>query len=360
MSRWSYLFLLTALSVGPEVLSAQTTDQTAASDKDAPAKDERKSNSDKTAEGRPPGDWKGRGNRDGRDAREGRGSRRNPMDDFRRLLSLSPEDRAKDLADKPDHFRDMLLSKLKEYDAMPEEQRELRLRSTELRFDMMYLLRASTEKRQEKLTAMPEDRRKLLEERLKQWDNLSPELQQEVQEHQSTLHYVIRVEAAPAAAKEDVFKDLPPEVRDRVKKRVDEFNSQPKEKVMAMVDTFHKLFELSDKEQQSILEKLSNDERARLEKKIAEFEKLPPSERKKCMDSARNFNKLSPEEQTRFLSTAQRWEKMSEDERNTWRNLVKQMPPLPPGLTPPLPSGAAPDKGETTPPAPALPVAPKN
>ncbi len=356
MFPWRQLLLLTALSAAPEALRAQT-DQAAAPDKDNAPKDERRFNPDRGEEGRPPGErGKGRGSRDSR------GPRKNPMDDFRRLLALSPEERVKDLADKPEHFRDMLLGKLKEYDALPEEQRELRLRSTELRFDMMYLLRASPERRTEKLAAMPEDRRKLLEERLKQWDSLSPELQQEVQEHQSTIQYVIRVDAAPASAKEDVFKDVPPEFRDKVKQRVAELHALPKEKMVAMVDTFHKLFELSDKEQQGILEKLTNDERVKLERKIAEFEKLPPEERKRCMDSARRFNNLSPEDQARFLTTAQRWEKMSEDERNAWRNLVKQMPPLPPGLTPqpPLPPGAAPRVDGAVPPPPGAPPVPKN
>lgn len=352
MFSWRHLLLLAALSAGPEALWAQTEQTAAPADGNKP-KEERSFGGAPGDENRPPGE---RGK--GRSGRDGRGPRKNPMEDFRRLLALTPEAREKDLADKPEHFREMLLGKLKEYDALTQEQRELRLRSTELRFDMMYLLRATPERRTEKLAAVPEDRRKLLEERLKQWDKLSPELQREVQEHQSTIQYVIRVDAAPASAKEDVFKDIPPEFRDKVKKRVDELHALPKEKMVAMVDTFHKLFELSDHEQQSILEKLTNDERAKLELKIAEFEKLPPEERKRCIDSARRFNNLSVEDQTRFLTTAQRWEKMSEDERNAWRNLVKQMPPLPPGLMPPLPPGVLATPGNVPPPP--GPPTPKN
>lgn len=259
------------------------------------------------------------------------------MEDFRRLLAMSSEERELDLANKPPGFRDMLLAKLKEYDALTPEQQELRIRSTELRFDMMYLLRASPERRSEKLERMPEDRRKLAEARLEQWDKLPEELKQDVLEHQSTLSYVVRVEAAPAAAKEDVFASMSPEYREKVKSRIEVINGLPKEKRNEMLSAFHKLFDFSDGEQQEILVKLNQAEREKVEKKLAEFEKLSPEDRRKCMDSAHKFNNLTANEQAKFMEAAERWGKMSEEERNTWRNLIKQMPmpPLPPGAKPP-------------------------
>jgi len=355
MVRLSQILLLTALSAGPGMLWAQT-EPTAGQDKANQPKEERRFGPSPGEEGRPPGEWgRGRGGRDG--GREGRGSR-NPMDDFRRLLALTPAERELDLADKSEGFRTMLLGKLKEYDALAPEQQELRIRSTELRFDMMYLLRASPERRTEKLERMSEDRRKLVQARLEQWDKLSPDLQQDVLEHQSTLSYVVRVDGAPASAKEDVFASMSPEYREKVKTRIEELNSLPKEKRNQMMGAFHSLFDLSDREQQGILEKLNQDERVKLEQKLQEYEKLSPDERKRCMDSARKFNNLSADDQARFMATAERWEKMSEDERNTWRSLIKQMPPLPPGAgVPPLPPGAKPD---TQPFAVPPPPAPKN
>lgn len=340
MVRLSHILLLTALSVGPGMLWAQPEPVAEPAEKNLP-KAESQLGPPPGEEGRPPGErGRSRGGRDGgKDGRDGRSSR-SPMENFRRLLALTPEARELDLADKSEGFRSMLLGKLKEYDALTPEQQELRIQSTELRFDMMYLLGASPERRAEKLERMSEDRRKLVLDRLEQWDKLPAELQEEVKEHQSTLHYVTRVDAAPDAAKEDVFAGMSLEHRERVKARIAEVNAKPKEQRARMIDNFHKLFDLSDKEQESILQKLNQSERAKVEQKLAEFEKLSPDERKRCMDSARRFNNLSADDQARFMATAERWEKMSEEERNTWRNLIKQMPPLPPDFGPPLPPGA--------------------
>lgn len=340
MSRLSHILLVAALSAGPGMLWGQTEPVTGQEGRDLP-KEERQAGPSSSSENGREG---GRGRRDSRGPRNPTDAFRWSMDDFRWLLAMTPEERELDLANKPESFRTMMLSKLKEYDALTPEQQELRIRSTELFFDMMYLLGASPEKRAEKLERMPEDRRALVQARLEQWDKLPAELQQEVREHQSTLRYVIRVDAAPAAAKEDVFTGMSPEYRERVKARIAEVNKLPKQQRTRMIDNFHSLFDLSDKEQQSILEKLNQAERAKVQQKLAEFEKLSPEERKKCMDSARRFNNLSADEQARFMATAERWEKMSEEERNTWRTLVKQMPPLPHGFhpMPPLPSGAKP------------------
>ncbi|MGV3755085.1 MAG: DUF3106 domain-containing protein [Verrucomicrobiota bacterium] len=339
MSRLSHILLLTALSAGPGMLLGQTEPVAGQDGKNLP-KEERPAGPASSENGREGS----RGRRDSRGPRSPTDAFRSSMDDFRWLLAMTPEERELDLANKSESFRTMMLTKLKEYDALTPEQQELRIRSTELFFDMMYLLGASPEKRAEKLERMSEDRRTLVQARLEQWDKLPAELQQEVREHQSTLRYVIRVDAAPADAKEDVFAGMSAEYRERVKARIAEVNALPKEQRTRMIDNFHSLFDLSDKEQQSILQKLNQAERAKVEQKLAEFEKLSPEERKKCMDSARRFNNLSADEQARFMATAERWEKMSEEERNTWRNLVKQMPPLPLGFQPmpPLPPGAKP------------------
>lgn len=342
MTRLSHILLLIALSSGPGVLWAQT-ESAAGPDKDNEqgTKEVRRFRPPQPGgEERPSGEWRGRGSRDG--SKDGRGFR-NPMDDFRRLLAMSKEERENELADKPEGFRTMLQDKLKEYDALTPEEQELRIRSTELRFDLMSLLGASPERRTEKLERIPENRRDLVKARLEQWDALPAELKEEVLEHQSTLHYVIRLDAAPEGAKEDIFAKMPPEYRERIKARIANINAKPEEQRKRMIDNFHKLFDLSEKDQQNILQKLDQEQREKMEKRLADYEKLPPDVRKQCMDSAHKFNKLSAEEKARFLEGAERWKTMSEEERNTWRNLIKQMPPLPPGLNsvPPLPPGAS-------------------
>ncbi|HEY1170974.1 MAG TPA: DUF3106 domain-containing protein [Verrucomicrobiae bacterium] len=326
MSRLLRILSFAALSVGQGVLWAQT-EPAAGQDKENQPKEERRF-SPVGEKGRPPGE-PGRG---GRGPRNPADEFRWSMDDFRWLLAMTAEEREAELANKSESTRAKLLAKLKEYDALSLEEQELRIRSTELFFDMMFLFAAPPEKRAEKLQRMPEERRVLVQGRLEQWDKLSPELQQEVVEHQSTLRYVVRVEAAPAGTKADVFAAMSPEHRQRVEADIQKIQALPKEKRERMLDNFHRMYDLSDKEKKAILEKLNQTERAKVQQRIAEYEKLSPDERKRCMDSARRFTNLSSEDQARFMEGAERWEKMSEDERNTWRNLVKQMPPLPPGL----------------------------
>src|ERR1041384_2974448 len=59
-------------------------------------------------------------------------SQKPPIDYFRQLLAMTPAEREEALASKPPHHKDFLLSKVREYEALKPEERELRLRSTQL------------------------------------------------------------------------------------------------------------------------------------------------------------------------------------------------------------------------------------
>src|SRR5438094_235453 len=66
-----------------------------------------------------------------------------PVDSFRQLLAMPPRDREHYLSDKPPEIRARLLDKVKEYQALGPDERELRLRATELRWYLLPLLRES-------------------------------------------------------------------------------------------------------------------------------------------------------------------------------------------------------------------------
>ena len=70
---------------------------------------------------------------------------------------------------------------------------------------------------------------------------------------------------------------------------------------------------------------------------------MPREQRVQCIRAFAKLAKLSADERRQFLQDASRWSAMSSAERARWRQLVRQlpeMPPLPPnfyGSPPPLP-----------------------
>ena len=66
---------------------------------------------------------------------------KSPVDFFRKLLAMAPEEREAFLTNRPPEIRQRILAKVDEYEALDPDQRELRLRATELRWYMMQLLR---------------------------------------------------------------------------------------------------------------------------------------------------------------------------------------------------------------------------
>ncbi len=254
------------------------------------------------------------------------------MDYFRQLLALSPAEREQELSEKPEHMRKFLLDRLSEYDALSPEERELRLRVTQIRWYLRPLMEASVTNRVERLAKIPEADRKLVEERLQLWDKFPPELQKEVLEHEMIVGYIIHQEHSPAASKKNVSDTMPPEWRKKFEADLAKWHALPSAQRQRMVGNFNQFFELSEKEKAKTLSTLSEIERRQMEKTLQEFEKLPTAQRQVCIDSFRKFANMTPEQQIQFLKNAERWQSMTPSERETWRTLVTKLPPLPPGF----------------------------
>ena len=264
------------------------------------------------------------------------------MDYFRQLLALSPAGRVQELAEKPEHMRKFLMDRLKEYDELTPEERELRLRVTDLRWYLRPLMDVAATNRVERLAKIPERDRKLVEERLQLWDNLPADLQKEVLEHEMIVGYVIHVETGPAAAKKGLPESMPLAWRNKFEQDLAKWHALPQPQRQRMVDNFHQFFELSEKEKAKTLSTLSETERHQMEKTLQEFEKLPSVQRQVCIDSFRKFANMTPDQQIQFLKNAERWQAMTPSERETWRTLVTKLPPLPPGFgVPILPPGVS-------------------
>jgi predicted Fe-S protein YdhL (DUF1289 family) len=110
-----------------------------------------------------------------------------------------------------------------------------------------------------------------------------------------------------------------------------------RQKITAQCNRF---FELTPMEKQKTLNTLSDAERQQMEKTLELFGQLPPAQRRQCIHAFTDFAGMSAPEKQEFLKSAQRWSQMSPKERQTWRDLVRQVPewpPLPSSLMPQLP-----------------------
>ena len=234
-----------------------------------------------------------------------------PVAFFRQLLTLSPTERNTALTNRPPESRDRIKAKIREYLALDADERELRLRATELRWYLAPLFRMPVASRETRVAQVPEDLRAIIQSRLAQWDALTPELQQEFLNNDKTLHYLARVETTNTVA-------TSPELQ-------------------KISEQFNQFFELTPEEKSQTLNTLSDAERAAMEQTLVTFEKLPAKQRLQCTRNYAKFTGMSGPERAEFLKNAERWSQMSPKERQSWRDLVAHvpmMPPMPPANVP--------------------------
>ena len=255
---------------------------------------------------------------------------KSPVVLFRELLAMTPEDRENTLMNRPPAIRTRLLAKVAEYEALDPNERELRLRATELRWYLLPLMHQSPTNRAAQLAVLPDDIRDLVQDRLSQWDILPPQLQQEFLEDENVLEYFERVKPIGSSSVTDV--DTVPA------------NLYPDAQRRKIVTQINRFFELTEEEKQQTLNVLSEEERQQIKKTLQSFDQMPVSQRNECVQAFAKFAGLSPAEQQAFLKNADRWAQMSPADRQTWRDLVTHVPewpPLPPGFLPPTAAAAA-------------------
>lgn len=261
---------------------------------------------------------------------------RSPVEIFRELLALPTVERRAALTNRPPDSQQRLLEKLKEYERLPADERELRLQATELRWFLQPLLALPATNRATRLAQMPAHLHDLVTARLRQWDILPPPLRQQLLEDDRTFRLYLQLESGTAEQRAALLRSLPPERRQQVEAGFDRWralDAAEREKAVRRMDRY---FTLSDAEKQKVLASLSTQERGAMEKTLAAFERLPPQQRQRCIRSLQKLAALSPDEQAQFLKNAERWKSMTPAERESFRNLVAQAPVLPP--LPPVPT----------------------
>lgn len=267
---------------------------------------------------------------------------RSPITFFRELLAMSAAERKQALTNRSAESRALILAKVREYQSLKPDDRELRLQVTELHWYLLPLMRAPATNRVAQLAAIPPRQRSLVEDRVREWDKLSAAMQQELLENQATLHYLAEIEGRTDEQRREVLKNISPARRALLEKGIAQWDAMSADQRGRTLSRFNQFFELTAQEKEKALKTLSGQERRQIEKTLQAFSNLPPERRAACIRSFAKFAGLSVEERHQFLKNAERWKAMSPDERQTWRELVRNLPPpLPPDL-PPLPPSASP------------------
>jgi hypothetical protein len=259
---------------------------------------------------------------------------------FRELLALSPGELERALATIAEPARGRLRAKLQEYAALAPDEREARLRATELRSYLAPLLRMPPSNRRAQLALIPDKYRTMVEEGLKLWDALTPEIQREVQASEWTIRYILQNQSASAFQKASMTNKPPLPQREKLEEQLASWLALPPEQRKRMCYRFQQFFELSPREKEKILGAFPEPERGEMDKTLQAFEKLAPDQRILCVSAFSKFADMTPENRAQFLNNAERWKETPPDDRQTWRTIVTKLPPLPPGFgKPSLPPG---------------------
>jgi len=268
---------------------------------------------------------------------------RSPVDFFRELLTMTPAEQRAALTNRAPEVRERLLAKVREYAQMSPDLAEIRLRVTELRWYLLPLMKVPPAGREALTAAVPEHLRRLVADRLERWDLLPPGAQRELLDNELALDYFTQAGAPNADQQRRLLESLPPARRQQLEADLHRWEALPAGERQALFERVNQFFDLTPKEQERVKATLSASERAQMEQSLSAFARLPREQRVQCIRAFAKLAKLSADERRQFLQDASRWSAMSSAERARWRQLVRQlpeMPPLPPnfyGSPPPLP-----------------------
>jgi hypothetical protein len=257
-------------------------------------------------------------------------SAKSPIAFFRELLDMSPAERTNALASRPPEIRDRILQKLTEYQIYPGEYREMRLRETELRWYLRPLMDEPKTNRAAKLALIPEDERKIVEERLQLWDILPPGMQEQWRDNDLVANYFAQAGSTTSNVWAAILKTIPADRRQELQQGLDRWQNMSEPQRQNALASFNRFFQLTPDERQDMLSGISAEEREQMKQALAAYGKLTPDQRAQCIDSFEKFATMSVAERQQFLKNADRWQAMTPEERQKWRELVNVAPIMPP------------------------------
>ena len=260
-----------------------------------------------------------------------------PISFFRELLAMNPAERNQALTNRTPELRAQILAKVREYELLKPDERELRLRVTELRWYLRPLLTTPATNRTAMLAMIPAPDRELVEDRLREWDQLPADVQKELLGMEPTLRYFADIEGLSELQRQQLLDSISPAQRKLLEKGIEQWDSMPEAQRQKTLHRFKTFFELTAVEKEKALRTLSEPERREIEKTLQSFGKLRPEQRAQCIRSFAKFASLSLDERQQFLKNAEHWKQLSPSERQAWRQLVTRLPPPLPRRPPPLP-----------------------
>jgi hypothetical protein len=273
----------------------------------------------------------------------GDSTNKSPVALFRELLSMTPAQRQKNIADRPPGVQKRILEKLNEYELLPGELRDLRLRETELRWYLRPLMDQPRANRAASLTQVPQELRTEVAQRLEMWDLLPLPLQDQFRNDDLIASYFAQAQSATPQQLTDLLRLIPPAEREKLQKGLDHWGAMSEDARRSALAGFNKFFELTPEEKEKALNLVSDEERSQMEQTLAAYQHLTPEQRALCISSFEKFAKMSVAERKQFLENAERWREMTPEERQKWRQLVSVAPIIPLGIpVPPQSSGGSP------------------
>ena len=265
-------------------------------------------------------------------------SPRSPVDRFRELLAMNPAERKQSLAGRAPQTQSQILAKIREYESLGPNQRELRLKGTELYFWLAPLMNTPAWKRPPLPAFVPQSVRREIETRLQAWDEISASKQQELLTNAAAIQFFTELNTGPPP--------LPPASaaqQAKLDRGILQWQALPRSQQQKITARFRRFFDLTPEEQQEACNTLSEPERRQIERTLAKFENLSRADRAKAISSFQKFASLTLNQRRQFLRNAELWKLMPPDKRQNWRDLVNEFheqPPSPPGLeAPPFPPG---------------------
>lgn len=253
-------------------------------------------------------------------------------------------EREKAVAEWPEEKRKVLLQKLEAYKALSVEECERRLRMLELRWYVRPLMAMTLDERKGALPFVPAYLRQIVVQRLQHWDSLSPESRREILANDNARELVTQyyLQLQQGRSKEEILTALRPEKRAELDEALKTWNSlspSARGRTAAQLTSF---FQLPKQEQARAFGEMSETERLDIERTLEAFAQLSPEQRRICIESFQKFTMMPPPERASFLRNAARWQTMTPEERATWKNLVTKLPPLPPAPVslPPAPASS--------------------
>ena len=252
-----------------------------------------------------------------------------PVEFFRKLLSATPAERDRMLANKNEKQRQIINAKIQEYTILPPPVREWRLKATELRYYLVPLMSRSPEERGDLVRMVPSGDRALVEARLRQWDALPETERESMLNSQIALRYLAR----PSQAPERMTNQLADSGSRKLEMTVANWAGLSAEEKESITRRFNSFFSLSHDEKQKTISLFTSGELAQLQSTVSSFENLSPTERQKCLHAMKQISQMTHEERVVFLRNVERWKSLNEQDRQQWRTLVAKVPPLPPGFS---------------------------